>query len=192
MSKFDNRAKLNTFLEKVSARYLKGETEYGDRSFDLSPPELVEEIQEEVLDICAWSFFLFERLERVDKALAKLEDYLEENVRERNGFSPDFPEQRDFDVALRNALEDSDNPIANRLGREIFVKPGVGNRVGGGEPQRDIQHRYYGFDDETPNGECDECRRLIYPGEARLVDDHLTFCSHNCMYDFHGLSREEE
>lgn len=35
---------------------------YGDRSFHLPPAELAREIEQELLDLCAWSFILWCRL----------------------------------------------------------------------------------------------------------------------------------
>lgn len=57
------------FFREILERLEYGEAEYGDRSFeDLSEVELVEEISEEVLDICGWAFVLWVRLQRVKEA----------------------------------------------------------------------------------------------------------------------------
>jgi hypothetical protein len=46
----------------LAARLEKGREVYGDRSFSLTPLELTKEVEEEILDVCAWSFILWMRL----------------------------------------------------------------------------------------------------------------------------------
>ena len=54
-----------SFVEQVRTRLQKGARQYGDRSFTRPVPELVGEIQEELADVCGWSFILWTRLERL-------------------------------------------------------------------------------------------------------------------------------
>lgn len=61
--------KFEDFAGLVQARLSAGAKEYGDRSFSRQPLELMDEIQEELLDICGWSFVLFTRLQKVRDAL---------------------------------------------------------------------------------------------------------------------------
>ncbi|MGH7821810.1 MAG: hypothetical protein ACREQ9_18765 [Candidatus Binatia bacterium] len=51
-----------SFAELVAARLEKGREVYGDRSFSLMPLELTKEVEEEILEVCAWSFILWTRL----------------------------------------------------------------------------------------------------------------------------------
>ena len=44
-------------------RLRQGQREYGDRSFSRAPAELVDEIRQELLDVCAWSYILAVRLD---------------------------------------------------------------------------------------------------------------------------------
>lgn len=53
------------FSRQVEHRLQKGLEEYGDRSFSARPTELVREISEELLDVSAWSFILWARLQYV-------------------------------------------------------------------------------------------------------------------------------
>jgi hypothetical protein len=53
------------FLDRVRARLEVGQREYADRSYRRPPLELLEEIQEELEDVAAWSSILWEVLERV-------------------------------------------------------------------------------------------------------------------------------
>jgi hypothetical protein len=53
----------STFTAAVARRLEAGREDYGDRSFTRPPPELVDEIAEELLDVCAWSFILWHRVE---------------------------------------------------------------------------------------------------------------------------------
>ena len=57
------------FVGLVQARLSAGAKEYGDRSFSRHPMDLMNEIQEELLDICGWSYVLFTRLKKVQNAL---------------------------------------------------------------------------------------------------------------------------
>lgn len=53
------------FIRAVQGRLDKGRAQYGNRSFDRTPGELVDEIGEELLDLCGWSYVLWTRLQRV-------------------------------------------------------------------------------------------------------------------------------
>lgn len=65
----DPLASLPQFIQTVVARLNKGRGAYGDRSFSKRPDDLVSEIQEELVDVCAWSFILWQRLENVSRRL---------------------------------------------------------------------------------------------------------------------------
>jgi hypothetical protein len=62
------------FTESVRQRLEAGRAAYGDRSFSRDPVALVREVQAELLDVCGWSFVLFQRLEDVQAALATCTD----------------------------------------------------------------------------------------------------------------------
>jgi len=57
------------FSRGVLVRLRQGAEEYQGKSFDANPPALVEEVGEEIMDVAAWSFILWTRLERIRKAL---------------------------------------------------------------------------------------------------------------------------
>ena len=57
------------FSAAVRERLEAGRREYGDRSFSAEPGELLGEVREELLDVCAWGFILACRLEVVGEAL---------------------------------------------------------------------------------------------------------------------------
>lgn len=50
------------FVERAGRRLADGRRTYGDRSFSRAPRELVREIEEELLDVAAWSFILWTRV----------------------------------------------------------------------------------------------------------------------------------
>jgi len=50
------------FIERLEDRMKKGFEEYGDDSFNRTPAELVQEIEEELLDICGWSVILYSKI----------------------------------------------------------------------------------------------------------------------------------
>ena len=53
------------FTDQIKNRLKQGAREYGDASFSKDPLTLLNEIQQEVLDICGWSFILSERIEGI-------------------------------------------------------------------------------------------------------------------------------
>jgi len=65
--KSETRAELAQFITRLSKRIEKGEDEYGDTSFDLPMDNILCEIEDELLDICGWTFVLFVRLEKLRK-----------------------------------------------------------------------------------------------------------------------------
>jgi hypothetical protein len=56
------------FMRSVLHRLHKGADIYKDRSWSKDPEVLIDEIEEEVLDICAWSFILWFRLRNIPEA----------------------------------------------------------------------------------------------------------------------------
>ena len=66
-------SKTNPFFELVAARLEAGRQEYGDRSFERKGEELIDEIIEELADVCGWSYILFDRLQKLREKIAKLE-----------------------------------------------------------------------------------------------------------------------
>jgi len=57
------------FVATTEARMRVGRQEYGDVSFSRNPEALITEIEEELADVCGWSFVLFARLQRLREAL---------------------------------------------------------------------------------------------------------------------------
>jgi len=55
------------FIEKINKRLEVGELEYGKDKF--MNQKLENEVEEEILDICAWSFLLFTKLQRLREKL---------------------------------------------------------------------------------------------------------------------------
>ena len=56
------------FLARVRARMAAGAAEYGDKSFQAPAPKTIDEIQQELADVCGWSAVLYVRLERLKEA----------------------------------------------------------------------------------------------------------------------------
>ena len=57
-------AHLDRFVARLRARLVAGAATYGDASFTRPAAELVEEVQQELEDVCGWSLLLWIRLER--------------------------------------------------------------------------------------------------------------------------------
>lgn len=62
----DPLASFDAFVAAVRARLEAGRAQYGDRSFERPPAELLGEIGQEALDLAGWGFVLFERLRRLE------------------------------------------------------------------------------------------------------------------------------
>ena len=62
---YDPRVWLRKGEESFKARLKQGAREYGDASFSKDPLTLLNEIQQEVLDICGWAWILSERIEGI-------------------------------------------------------------------------------------------------------------------------------
>lgn len=57
------------FIEDLELKLERGRKEYGDSSFNKETYPLLQEIQEEIVDICGWSIILWTRLERIKESL---------------------------------------------------------------------------------------------------------------------------
>ena len=57
------------FAGTVLSRLEKGQTEYGDTSFQRPRQELIGEIEEELADVCGWAFVLWCRIRGLQKAV---------------------------------------------------------------------------------------------------------------------------
>ena len=53
------------FRISVENRLHKGSLEYGDESIERPTLELLSEVQEELADVCGWSYILWRKLERL-------------------------------------------------------------------------------------------------------------------------------
>ena len=62
------------FADEIYARLNMGRRTYGDDSFDRPLERLVIEIQQELMDVCGWSFIMWRRLEEMKARIASLED----------------------------------------------------------------------------------------------------------------------
>lgn len=58
-------ADLVRFIERLRARLIAGTATYGDTSFTRPAVDLVDEIQQELEDVCGWSLLLWIRLDRL-------------------------------------------------------------------------------------------------------------------------------
>lgn len=66
-------AERQAFFSALDTRLGAGAKEYGERSFSRTLPELLGEIEQEVLDISGWSHVIFVRLRRLREAMAEAE-----------------------------------------------------------------------------------------------------------------------
>lgn len=59
------------FCKEIRTRLVTGKREYGDSSFERSLPRILSEIQDELKDVCGWSFILHRRIEELRKVLTE-------------------------------------------------------------------------------------------------------------------------
>lgn len=67
------------FAAAVERRLENGREVYGDRSFDLASPRLLDEVLEELADVAGWSFILWCRMRRLEAALPAKEERQNDN-----------------------------------------------------------------------------------------------------------------
>lgn len=60
------------FTAAVGDRLEAGAKAYGDRSFGLHPPQLLDELQQEALDIAGWGYVIWRRLQAAQEAAGRL------------------------------------------------------------------------------------------------------------------------
>jgi len=65
------------FVAEASSRLERGRKDYGDRSFSLPPAELAREVEEELLDVAAWSFILWTRIRAIRGAVRSETDTMD-------------------------------------------------------------------------------------------------------------------
>lgn len=62
-----NADEIAAFLHLVRARLEKGSEAYGEASFERHPPDLLQEILEELADVCGWSCVLATRIYQLQR-----------------------------------------------------------------------------------------------------------------------------
>ncbi|MCX8012935.1 MAG: hypothetical protein N3A02_01425 [Rectinema sp.] len=73
------RTRFPEFCDRIRERLIAGATEYGDASFSRKSDELLEEIQQELLDVCGWAWILYERLDVIKKQIETFGNFFLEN-----------------------------------------------------------------------------------------------------------------
>jgi len=61
-----------TFIAELAKRLDKGHQDYGDASFRRPMDELCDEIGQELMDVCGWSFIQWRRLRELKKEINRL------------------------------------------------------------------------------------------------------------------------
>lgn len=64
---------VDRFVDRLRARLITGAATYDNASFTRPAPELVDEVQQELEDVCGWSLLLWIRLERLNQSVAATE-----------------------------------------------------------------------------------------------------------------------
>lgn len=67
------------FLSRVRQRLEAGAAEYGDASHHRPDDELIDEIQQELEDVCGWAAILWAKLDRLkhlDRAMAAQDNHV--------------------------------------------------------------------------------------------------------------------
>jgi hypothetical protein len=75
------------FVNVIRGRLEVGAQIYGDTSFDLPAGKLAMEVEQELLDVCGWSFVMWCRLQALKQKLNRLEAVA---GRDAGAFEPDI------------------------------------------------------------------------------------------------------
>lgn len=62
------------FTDCVRIRIENGKKVYGDSSFDRPLESLVEEIRQEIEDVCGWAFIMWSRLNELERSMQTLKE----------------------------------------------------------------------------------------------------------------------
>ena len=65
-------ADLDRFVARLRQRLVRGTATYGDTSFTRPGAELVDEVMQEIEDVCGWSLLLWIRLDRLRGAVERV------------------------------------------------------------------------------------------------------------------------
>ena len=65
-------AQFDAYMAAVRARLNEGRRSYGDSSFEIPLPQLVQEIQQELLDVTGWAFVLYSRVAELEAKVKEL------------------------------------------------------------------------------------------------------------------------
>lgn len=65
---------LDRFITRLRARLVVGAATYGDASFTRPAVELLDEVQQELEDVCGWSLLLWLRLDRLRGRVERVVD----------------------------------------------------------------------------------------------------------------------
>lgn len=68
----DKIDKLPAFMDRVHRKMIRGQAEFEDRSFSYDPIRLLNEIQDELVDVCGWSYTLWRRLEDMKDEIGRV------------------------------------------------------------------------------------------------------------------------
>lgn len=74
VSNVKTRPQFRQFLQLLAERLEAGGKAYGDKSFDRPVPELLGELQQELLDTAGWGFVAYQRVQRLVAAARQMED----------------------------------------------------------------------------------------------------------------------
>lgn len=69
----DALARFSDFSQILLGRLEVGRDTYGDASFFKSDPALVEEISQELLDVCGWSYIMWTKLQNLKASIEGLQ-----------------------------------------------------------------------------------------------------------------------
>ncbi|MBK8980649.1 MAG: hypothetical protein IPM29_32505 [Planctomycetes bacterium] len=65
---------LDRFVARLRSRLEAGAATYGDASFERPEVDLVDEVQQELEDVCGWALILWVRLERLRRRVTQIHE----------------------------------------------------------------------------------------------------------------------
>lgn len=69
----EDRARFGEFCQSIADRLEQGAQEYGDTAKRRPLLELCREVNEELLDVCGWAFWMHQRIHLVQSCLEEIE-----------------------------------------------------------------------------------------------------------------------
>jgi hypothetical protein len=76
------RDEFEKFVALLEKKLDVGAQQYGDASFSKHGVKIIDDVMEELMDVCGWSFVLYVKVNRLKERLANWESHAERRLQE--------------------------------------------------------------------------------------------------------------